>query len=286
MGYVPISLGNAGVLAPRRWRWAAAIGWMILLVLAQGLISAAPFALRKMLVLSPEAAGAAAAAALALGYAAYTLLVRFGEKRPVEELRPAALVPDVGLGLLIGAGMFALVFASLRLLGVYTLAPSVWSDWPTDLLRFTGVGFGEELITRAIIFRLLMRAAGMWPAIILSSILFGAGHLGNPNATWLGAVAIAVEAGTMLAGFYLLTGRLWMSVGVHIAWNVMQGPVFGARVSGNPEVGSLFVSGPVAGTPEWLSGGIFGPEASVSAMIVGLAVFVVTWAGARRRGFV
>ena len=134
-------------------------------------------------------------------------------------------------------------------------------------------------------FRLLMRAFGVWPALIASSALFGAAHLGNPNATWLGAAAIAIEAGTMLAGFYLLTGRLWMSIGVHAAWNFMQGPVFGARVSGHPEIGSLFVSAPVAGSPEWASGGIFGPEASLSAIVVGLAVFVVTWLGARRRGF-
>ena len=286
MDFVRIALGDNGILRPRRWRPAIAIGWMMALFVIFIAFSAVGPVLRGPLHQSATVANIGGTLSLVALYVVYAALVRRVEKRPVEELRLSALPRDLGLGLLIGTGMFALVFASLRLLGAYTLARASWYDWPSDLLNYTKVGLVEELLTRAIIFRLLMRAAGVWPAIILSSLLFGGGHLGNPNATWLGAVAIAIEAGTMLAGFYLLTGRLWMSVGVHIAWNMMQGPVFGARVSGHVENGSLFVSAPVSGAPEWLSGGIFGPEASVSAMVVGLAVFIVTWIGARRRGFV
>jgi membrane protease YdiL (CAAX protease family) len=63
-------------------------------------------------------------------------------------------------------------------------------------------GFFEELIFRAIVLRLLMRAFGIWPALALSAALFGALHLANPNATPAAAIAIAVEAGLMLASFY------------------------------------------------------------------------------------
>ena len=286
MTYRAIVLGDGGVLAPGRWRWARALGWMVtLLVVAAALAAASGFA-GKRLHAPPALVTAMGVAALVLLYLGYAGLVRWGEKRPVSELAIAALPRDLAAGLAIGAGMFALVFASLRLAGVYTMIRGVWTDWPHDMLLMTVVGFSEEMVARAIIFRLLMRAFGTWPALIASSLLFGAAHLGNPNATWLGAAAIAIEAGTMLAGFYLLTGRLWMSIGVHIAWNFMQGPVLGARVSGHPEVGSLFVSTPVAGVPDWVNGGVFGPEASLSAMMVGLGVFVVTYLGARRRGFV
>ena len=45
-------------------------------------------------------------------------------------------------------------------------------------------------------------------------------------------LAIALEAGVMLAAAYLLTGRLWLSMGIHFAWNFTQGGIFGAAVSG------------------------------------------------------
>ncbi len=142
----------------------------------------------------------------------------------------------------------------------------------------------EELITRAIILRLLMRAFGVWPALVLSAALFGALHLSNPNATAVAATAIAVEAGLMLAAFYLLTGRLWVSIGVHAAWNFTQGWVWGAAVSGIAVKESLFVSNPKPGAPEFLSGGAFGPEASLPAMIVGTGVAIVVLYWAWKRG--
>ena len=286
MDYQLMALGDAGVLAPGRWRWARALGWMVAVMIVAILAGSLGAGIARLLHAAPLVIGVLGIVSIGLMYGAYVAMVRWGERRPVSELAPAALPADLATGLAIGAGMFTLVFASLRLMGVYQMAPGNWTDWPHDIAVMTVVGFSEEMISRAIIFRLLMRAFRAWPALIASSLLFGAAHLGNPNATWLGAVAIAVEAGMMLAGFYLLTGRLWMSVGVHIAWNFMQGPVFGARVSGHPEVGSLFVSMPTGTAPEWLDGGIFGPEASLSAIVVGLAVFVVTWLGARRRGFV
>jgi len=142
----------------------------------------------------------------------------------------------------------------------------------------------EELITRAIILRLLMRAFGAWPALVLSAALFGVLHLGNPNSSWVAAAAIAVEAGLMLAAFYMLTGRLWVSIGVHAAWNFTQGWVWGAAVSGIAVKESLFVSKPKPGAPQFLSGGAFGPEASLPAMIVGTGVAIVVLYWAWKRG--
>lgn len=145
-------------------------------------------------------------------------------------------------------------------------------------------GVFEELIFRAIVLRLLMRAFGAWPALALSAALFGALHLANPNATPVAAVAIAVEAGLMLAAFYLLTGRLWVSIGVHAAWNFTQGWIWGARVSGIPVEESLYLSTPRPGAPDWLSGGAFGPEASVPAMVIGTAVAVLVLHRAWKKG--
>ena len=202
------ALGEAGVLAPGRWRWARAIGWMaVMLVAMMPILSAQRLA--ATWIDGPHWVLVGIALASLVGvYAAYYALVRFGERRRVSELAPGALPRDLALGLLIGLGMFTLVFASLRLAGVYTLAPGQWGDWGHDVRAAIATGLVEELLIRLIVFRLLMRAFGMWPALIGSALLFGAAHLMNPNASYVAAAAIAVEAGLMLAAVYLLTGVL------------------------------------------------------------------------------
>ncbi|HEX8388371.1 MAG TPA: CPBP family intramembrane glutamic endopeptidase [Sphingomonas sp.] len=276
-GWRAPDLGDAGVLAPGRLRRFRALGWMLLLTAAVGLVASLPEIVR--IDGGPFSLGAAG-----LAYLLYAAAVRFGERRAPTEIALRPLVSDLVLGVAIGLAMFTAVIASLRLLGACTLAPGDWTDWLADAMRDTVTGLEEELILRLIVFRLLMRALGLWPALALSAALFGAAHLANPNASAVAAVAIAVEAGLMLAAFYLLTGRIWTSVGVHAAWNFAQGPIFGARVSGFVEHGSLFVSAPAPGAPAWISGGAFGPEASAPAMLIGLAVFAAAMRGAYRRG--
>ena len=199
-------------------------------------------------------------------------------------LKPAPL--DLVLGLLIGALMLSAAVGGLYVLGVYEISgPREASPWGTIAMAVES-GVMEELLMRAIVLRLLMRAFGIWPALALQALLFGALHLANPNATLTAAVAIAIEAGLMLAGFYLLTGRLWMSIGVHAAWNFTQGWIWGASVSGIPVKESWLVSTPKPGAPEFLSGGAFGPEASLPAMVVGTSVAVVVlWMAWRKSMF-
>jgi uncharacterized protein len=98
-------------------------------------------------------------------------------------------------------------------------------------------------------------------------VVFGLLHLLNAHASLQGAVAIMLEAGVLLAGAYLMTRRLWLPIGIHIGWNFTQGGVFGVAVSGTPATGVL--RGVLSG-PSWLSGGIFGAEASIVAVIIGL----------------
>lgn len=272
-----IELGEAGVLKPGRWRWLRATAWMLML-----------FAVTTALLFPGWLHVAAAyrdvtrVAMTILAYGAYAAAVHYGERRMPKEIAAAPLLRELVIGIAVGAGMFTLVFTGLRPAGVYTLAPGQWTDWASDIMAALRTGFAEELMLRLIVFRLLMRVAGLWPALALSALIFGALHLANPNATAL--AALAIEAGLMLAAFYLLNGRIWMAVGVHAAGNFVQGPVFGARVSGCGDAGSLFVSTPVAGSPDWLSGGSFGLEASLPPVLVGLATFLIVMRAALRHG--
>ena len=125
--------------------------------------------------------------------------------------------------------------------------------------------FVEEIVARGILFRFLESLGGSWFALALSSALFGLGHLANPNATLWSAIAIAIEAGIMLGGAYMLTRNLWLAIGLHFGWNVTQGYIWDVPVSGNAVDG--LVSSHPAG-PEILSGGMFGLEASIIALAI------------------
>lgn len=102
--------------------------------------------------------------------------------------------------------------------------------------------------------------------------MFAALHLANPGATPLAAGTVAM-AGLMFSAMYALTGRLWLPIGLHFGWNFSQGYLFGAVVSGGDLGGSVAVSTARSGSASWLTGGAFGPEASVFALIL---VTVVT----------
>src|SRR5581483_7760086 len=95
------------------------------------------------------------------------------------------------------------------------------------------------------------------------------------------SAAIALEAGILLAAAYLLTRSLWLPIGLHFGWNFTEGGIFGAAVSGNGAKGLINTS--LSG-PQLLSGGAFGPEASVAAVGVCLVAAVVMLVLAARRG--
>ena len=283
---VGLDIGSRRFLHPGPLRWLRSLGWAALLFVAFIVVYAAASKVGE-----PAKGGSGTplsvllvAALSALGLALYAGLVRLAEARWPSELGLKQAAPELLIGLVVGAAMLSAVVAALLAFGLYDISGPRQSS-PLAMINVGIVsGFFEELIFRAIVLRLLMRAFGMWPALGLSAALFGALHLANPNATPVAAIAIAVEAGLMLASFYLLTGRLWVSIGVHAAWNFSQGWIWGARVSGIEVKESLYLSAPKAGAPDWLSGGAFGPEASVPAMVIGTGVAIVVLYWAWKRG--
>jgi len=283
---VPVALGERRVLKPGRLRWLRAVAWMVSLV----------FLIALSFGLAMEGIGAllpkddprigfvinATGALIAL--AAYVLLVRLGEDRLPEELAPTRAPAHLLVGGAIGTAMFGCVMAIMAAGGFYRIewhgpAPA-WH--PGGLALQAGVI--EEILVRGVILRLLWRAFGPVAAFAISALIFGAAHLANPNATIFAALCIALEAGVMLGAFYALTGRLWMSIGVHAAWNFAQGYLFGAAVSGIRPGPALARSIAQTGAPVWTSGGPFGPEASLPALVVCTGVGAATLWAAYQRG--
>ena len=279
----PPELGQHRFLHPGPLRWLRAIGWAVALFLLVAMTSMSTS--EALGHLWPRTSGPAQLAANVIGalvgLGVYALAVRLGEGRRPSELALRPLVPELIVGLLIGAAMFAAVMAVMAGFGLYDIRALGAAPAWVSLGKAVQSGVVEEIMIRAILLRLIWRAFGPWIAFAASAALFGFGHIGNPNATVFAAVAIALEAGIMLGAFYALTGRIWVSIGVHAAWNFTQGYVFGAAVSGGDFGPAIANSTARPGFPEWLTGGAFGPEASLPALIVctlvGVLVMGLAW---------
>jgi uncharacterized protein len=212
----------------------------------------------------------------------YWFLVRRIEKRSVTELAAAGAPRELALGLLMGALLFAAVLSALALFGVYRYTGSApASVLIKPLVAAVATGIFEELLFRGLLFRLVESAVGSWLALAVSAVIFGLIHLLNPHATLLGACSIILEGGVLLAAAFLVTRRLWLPIGLHIAWNFTQGGIFGLVVSGTDTSIGLF-NGVLSG-PVWLAGGEFGAEGSVVAVIICLSAAVGFLAIAVRR---
>jgi membrane protease YdiL (CAAX protease family) len=214
---------------------------------------------------------------------AYLLLVKLIEQRPLREFSLHD-IPAFGMGgLLTGAVLFSVVVGVLWLLGVYhVIAINAHVDWlPQVLVAGIGAGIGEEIIARGVLFRVVEEGRGTWFALAVSALFFGAAHIFNPGATLWSSAAIAIEAGVMLGLLYHVTRSLWACSGLHASWNIMQGTVYGIPVSGGAVDGWLVSQ---RSGPAWLSGGVFGAEASVVALAVCSTLSVALLMVARRRG--
>jgi membrane protease YdiL (CAAX protease family) len=223
--------------------------------------------------------GAAVAATGVLGYRA---LVGWLEGRPVDEMALGEARRAVLRGFGLGLALFAVVVGLIVMCGGYRIAG--WGSVSGMIATFGimgGVAVTEEILFRGVLFRLIQKWAGTTVALTVSGLLFGALHLINPGATVWGGLAIAVEAGVLLGVAYTVTRSLWLPIGLHLGWNFAESGLFGATDSG-----SSFHSGLVLGVPHGtaaISGGGFGPEASIFAIVVAVAASVWLHRASRSR---
>lgn len=213
---------------------------------------------------------------IALLIGAQKLVMRRLGDRKHDDLPLASAARGLAIGTLGAFLLFSLIVGVAALLGSYFIVG--WgglSNW-LFLIFAAGIsaGFVEEFIFRGILFRWIEEFGGSWAALVVTSALFGFVHITNDNATWFSSAAIAIEAGVMLGGAYMLTRSLWVPIGLHFGWNVTQGLVWDVPVSGNDVDG--VVDARLVGN-ELISGGAFGLEASVIAVVLagGFGVWLV-----------
>lgn len=217
------------------------------------------------------------------GFAVYLGHAHFIERRSVSELSLQGMGRELGIGLLIGAGLYAACELVLMALGIYRITGFNPLSYlvPAIAMAISSSVF-EELLFRGVLYRSVETWFGSWAALVVSSLVFGLSHLANPQATIEGALFIAVEAGILLGAAVMLTRRLWLSIGFHLAWNYTQSAIFSGIVSGN-DAAAGWIRSTVKG-PDYLTGGSFGVESSVLALVLCTATGIVMLVMAARRG--
>ena len=171
-------------------------------------------------------------------------------------------------GIVLGAVLVSACVAILAAMGSYSVTGfnEGYSPWTDLFVMGVCAGIAEEILYRGVLFRLVEEGLGTWGAVLVSALVFGGIHLVNRDGTVWGAIAIAIEAGILFAAVYVITRSLWWCIGLHFAWNVMEGPVFGSIVSGSGAQSSWLVASWTG--PDILTGGIFGLEASIVPVIL------------------
>jgi len=244
-------------------------------------VVAVQWLVRQLPLPRPVAVASAALLGAAVAYLIYRAYVRLMEKRELFEFGREGALSELAAGLVLGTALFASAIGILALLGSYRVtAAGTLSDLAVPLAAAIGAGVIEEIVFRGLIFRITEQSLGTLWALAISAVLFGLIHLIGPSTTTYAAITIIFEAGILLAAAFVLTRRLWLCIGTHVAWNFTQGGIFGVAVSGRPSRGLL--RGTLTG-PEFLTGGTFGVEASIVAIVLCVSVAAVLLLVARRQ---
>jgi uncharacterized protein len=217
----------------------------------------------------------------------YWAFVHWHEKREATELqlRPIQLM----LGGASGAALVALPMAVLFALGVYE--PVLFRDASSALLGVAAlIGIAailEELTYRCLLFRVVERAWGTKVALAVQAVVFALVHLENVEQGGISDVVtmlIAVTlAGLLWAAVFVLTRNLWAAAANHAAWNFTI-LLAGVPLSGIEDWRKLAPLESRFAGPDWLTGGMFGPESSLLVIASTTVAVVLLLRAARRRG--
>ena len=254
------------------------LGWRLILFLVLTLSIAIPITL-----LLPTNLGESVGSLLGASLAGWWLLTR--DKRGFAALGfyfSSDAIRESVRGVALGIGIGAIVITAIYLLGGvrWTSESGTILGWLLGALSalafFAIPAASEEAFVRGYSFQAVVESWGVGAAITITAIIFGALHFANPDFGWVPLINVTL-AGVLLGVVYLKTLSLWWATGVHLGWNWTLGYLADVPVSGLELVDAPYYEGHPIG-PEWLSGGGFGPEASlIAALVLFLASMVLWW---------
>jgi membrane protease YdiL (CAAX protease family) len=207
------------------------------------------------------------------------LWVRLIEQRPFWTigLRTPRPLLEWARGLAVGAGLNAAIVGLIALSGAWAYggAPGLLDPGAVlppvlvALAFFLIQGPAEEVVFRGYLLPVLGARGGMVVGVAVSSVVFGLAHSLNPNVNPVALLNVGL-AGLFFALYALLEEGLWGVFGAHTAWNWLMGHFFGLPVSGMGTESSVLRLADAG--PDGLTGGAWGPEASLVLTAVLLVV--------------
>jgi membrane protease YdiL (CAAX protease family) len=163
------------------------------------------------------------------------------------------------------------LFHGFRVIGLALHGTAILSSVAAWGIAFLLAGLFEEFLCRGYAQYTLASGIGFWPAAFVMSGMFAFGHAFNANETAVGVVATGLF-GLLHCLFLRRTGNLWIPIGFHLGWD------WGQTFYGVADSGMLPYHNVLSSTfhgPQWLTGGIVGPEASILCPIALLVVGLV-----------
>jgi membrane protease YdiL (CAAX protease family) len=197
-------------------------------------------------------------------------------------------VSELGIGVFTGVGLTTIIFAVEFLMGWIDVQALVWQvRASSEVLGSLYLAFVtailaavvEEILLRGYLLQTLESWIGLPAAVVISSALFGLGHLLSATVGgWENSVIpfTVTLGGLMFASAYLFSRSLWVAIGLHFAWNFCEYNVY-ALTGTLPDRASILIT-EVTGPHFWvgLPNSTFGPEVGalgVLAMVFCICMF-------------
>jgi membrane protease YdiL (CAAX protease family) len=179
----------------------------------------------------------------------------------------------IAIGILIAGAAMVVILVVERLAAGIAMHPAT-PDFGIDAgigLFLAGNAFIDEVLMRGMLISGLSIVLGgrMIAAVLMSAALFGATHMFFAGASPLSVLSNSL-GGVAYGLAFILTGRIWLGLGLHFAWNFVQGPMLGFIVSGHALGSGLFWIDDLG--PDWLTGGAYGPEGGIVGLAMRFAV--------------
>ncbi len=180
---------------------------------------------------------------------------------------------DLYQGLVWGLGMVSAGFCILYIVNIISIVEINFNFGSLlgYFILFFFVSLNEEIMIRGYILNNLSQSMNKYIALIFSSVLFSAMHLGNANMSLIPFINI-VLAGILLGIYYIHKQNLWFPIGMHLTWNYFQGPVLGFEVSGTKTY--TLITQNIEGNT-LITGGEFGFEGSLLATFIMIIAITV-----------
>lgn len=164
-------------------------------------------------------------------------------------------------------------FHGYRITGVAIHRSALLSAMLWWTVAALGIGVAEEIAFRAYLLRTFADGIRFWPAAILLSAGFGALHyFTKPYERWEDFACTGLLG---LFGCFAIrrTGSLAFMIGFHAAFDWAAMFLYSGRNAGEFGVGHLLQTSWTG--PDWLTGGMLGPEASRLVFIVIALLFLL-----------